>query len=250
MADEVLIEQRGKVLIITLNRPDSMNSINTELCQGLLAATARLDSEASLTAGVLHGVGRGFSAGMDLKAYSRVGMPRGLIRFVKQGSAKPLVAAIEGFALAGGLEFALTCDLIVAARGSKLGIPETSKGLVAAAGGMMRLLRRLPYGVAMEMALTGDPISAEQAFDHGLVARLADPGCALDEALALAERIARNAPLAVSASKQVLRYAQGLTEAEFWVMQKELSAPVFDSADAKEGARAFAEKSSPVWTGR
>ncbi|MCL4683576.1 crotonase/enoyl-CoA hydratase family protein [Myxococcota bacterium] len=250
MADEVLIETRGRVRLITLNRPEAKNAVNNVLGEALVAAIAELDADTGLTAGVLTGAGGGFSAGMDLKAFAKEGPPASFGRFLRDGSAKPLIAAVEGFALAGGLEMALTCDLIVAARGVKLGIPEVNKGLFAAGGGLFRLPARVPYGVAMEMALTSDPISAEQAHELGLVARLAEPGQAAEVAFELAERIARNAPLAVAVSKQVIRQSQGLTENEAWKLQAPLAARVFGSEDAKEGPRAFAEKRAPNWTGR
>jgi enoyl-CoA hydratase len=250
MADEVLIERRGRVLLVTLNRPDARNAINTELTEGLIGAIEELDEDDGLTAAVLTGAGKGFCSGMDLKAFAAGGPPRGLPRILEQGAAKPMIAAIEGFAMAGGLELALTCDLLVAARGAKLGIPEVGVGLFAAGGGLYRLPQRLPYGVAMELALTADPITAERAFEYGLVTRLADPGGAVDEALALAERIACNAPLAVAASKRLIRAAQGCDEADFWALQKPLIPGVFGSEDAKEGPRAFAEKRAPVWSGR
>ena len=161
-----------------------------------------------------------------------------------------MIAAVEGFALAGGLEIALTCDLIVAAKGVKLGIPEVNKGLFAAGGGLFRLPNRIPYGIAMEMALTSDPISAERGHDLGLVARLTEPGQACSAALELAERIAQNAPLAVAASKQIIRASRGATEEEGWKLQAPFSAKVFTSEDAKEGPRAFAEKREPKWSGR
>lgn len=247
--DEVLVEERGRVLLITLNRPDAMNAINGALSSGLVAATERLDGDDGLTAGVLAGAGRGFCAGMDLKAFTRGEDIGPMMRFVRDGSAKPLIGAIEGFALAGGLELALACDLLVAARGARLGIPEAGVGLFAAGGGLLRLPGRVGYGRAMEMALTADPIEAEEAADLGLVARLADPGHAVDVALELAERIARNAPLAVKASKELIRSTQGSTEEEFWDRQAPLQAAVFTSDDAKEGPRAFAEKRPPAWTG-
>jgi enoyl-CoA hydratase len=172
-----------------------------------------------------------------------------MMRFVQQGAQKPLIGAIEGFALAGGLELALSCDLLVAARGAKLGIPEVNVGLFAAGGGLLRLPSRVGYGKAMEMAITGDPITAEEAHQYGMVARLADPGSAVDVALALAERVARNAPLAVAASKQLVKATIGLTEDEFWPVQSALQGKVFTSNDAKEGPRAFTEKRPPEWTG-
>jgi enoyl-CoA hydratase len=253
MADEtppaVLTEVRGRVLVITLNRPEAMNAINTALAQGLLRAVAQLDGDPNLTVGVLTGAGRGFCSGMDLKAFATEGGPVGMDEFIQKGSQKPLIAAIEGFALAGGLELALSCDLLVAASGVKIGIPEVGVGLFAAGGGLLRLPRVLPYGVAMELALTADPITAEQAHAYGLVARVCEKGAALETALALAERIAKNAPLGVAASKQLIKMSNDVSEAEFWNAQRPLMATVFTSNDAKEGPRAFAEKRAPNWSG-
>ena len=245
----VLTERRGRVMVITLNRPEAMNAINGALSEGLWSAVQELDSDSGLTAGVLTGAGKGFCSGMDLKAFSRGEDIGPMLEFVQNGATKPLVGAIEGFALAGGLELALSCDLLVAARGAKLGIPEVGVGLFAAGAGLFRLPGRVGYGTAMEMAITGDPITAEEAADHGLVSRLTEPGGALGEALALAERIARNAPLAVAASKQLIRATQGATEEELWKMQRPHMATVWKSDDAKEGPRAFAEKRPPEWTG-
>ena len=250
MANEIVTETHGRVRLITLNRPEARNAVNSALGLALVAAVDELDSDDGLTAGVLTGAGRGFSAGMDLKAFAKEGPPKGFNQFLVNGSQKPLIAAVEGFALAGGLEIALTCDLIVAAKGVKLGIPEVNKGLFAAGGGLFRLPARVPYGVAMEMALTSDPILAEQAHELGLVSRVAEPGKAAEVALELAERIAQNAPLAVAASKQVIRQTRGLTEEDSWALQGPLVGRVFTSEDAKEGPRAFAEKRAPKWTGR
>ena len=249
MADEVLIERRDRVLLITLNRPEARNAINTALAQALTAAIEELDSDDGLTAGVLTGAGGGFSAGMDLKAFAKEGPPKGFDEFLRNGAKKPLIAAIEGFAVAGGLEIALSCDLLVAAKGVKLGIPEVGVGLFAAGGALMRLPRLVPYGVAMEMALTGDPITAEKALEYGMVARVAEAGKAVDEAVALATRIAKNAPLSVAASKQMIVDSFGRTEAEFWEHQIPSLREVFASDDAKEGPRSFAEKRAPKWTG-
>jgi len=245
----VLTERRDRVLVITLNRPDAMNAINGDLSNGLWSAIQDLNGDPGLTAGVLTGAGRGFCAGMDLKAFSRGEDIGPMIKFIRAGSEKPLICAIEGFALAGGLELALSCDLLVAARGAKLGIPEVGVGLLAAAAGLFRLPGRVGYGKAMEMAITADPITAEEAAAHGLVARLAEPGSALQEALSLAERIARNAPLAVAASKQLIRATQGSTEEELWALQRPLQERVFASDDAREGPLAFAEKRPPEWSG-
>jgi len=245
----VLTERRDRVLVITLNRPDAMNAINGDLSNGLWSAIQDLNGDPGLTAGVLTGAGRGFCAGMDLKAFSRGEDIGPMIKFIRAGSEKPLICAIEGFALAGGLELALSCDLLVAARGAKLGIPEVGVGLLAAGAGLFRLPGRVGYGKAMEMAITADPITAEEAAAHGLVARLAEPGSALQEALSLAERIARNAPLAVAASKQLIRATQGSTEEELWALQRPLQERVFASDDAREGPQAFAEKRPPEWSG-
>lgn len=254
MADEVLTEARGKVLLITLNRPDARNAVNKALAEAMGAALDHLDNSPELSVGVLCGNGRGFSAGMDLKAFVEGGMPnlpgRGFAGITERAAKKPLIAAVEGFALAGGLEIALSCDLVVAAKGARLGIPEVGVGLFAGAGALLRLPRMVPYGVAMEMALTADPITAERAFELGLVNRLVEPGEAVNAALELAGRVARNAPLGLQASKELIREMQGRTEAEFWELQKQLLGGVFGSADAIEGATAFAEKRSPEWTGK
>ena len=250
MANEILTETHGRVRVITLNRPEAKNSVNTALAQSLVAAIDELDSDAGLTAGVLTGADGGFSAGMDLKAFASEGAPKGFDQFLRSGSQKPLIAAVEGFALAGGLEIALTCDLIVAAKGVKLGLPEVNKGLFAAGGGLFRLPTRIPYGVAMEMALTSDPITAEQGHDLGLVSRLAAPGKAAEVALGLAGRISENAPLGVAASKQIMRQTRGVAEEDAWALQGPLMGKVFTSEDAKEEPRAFVEKREPKWTGR
>lgn len=245
----VLTESRGRVLLITLNRPEAMNAINGALSSGLVAATAQLDDDPDLTAGVLTGAGRGFCSGMDLKAFSRGEDIGPMMTFIREGSKKPLIGAIEGFALAGGLELALSCDLLVAAKGAKLGIPEAGVGLFAAGGGLLRLPSRVGYSKAMEMALTAEPISADEACEVGLVSRLSEPGGAVSKAMELAERVAANAPLAVAASKQLIRATQGATEDEFWKLQEPLIASVFSSSDASEGPKAFAQKRRPEWTG-
>ncbi len=244
----VLTEARGRVLLITLNRPDAMNSINGALSNGLVAAIEELDSNPAYTVGVLAGNGRGFSAGMDLKAFAAGEDIGPLMSFIKKGSEKPLIGAVEGFALAGGLEMALTCDLLVAAEGAKLGIREVKVGLFAAGGGLQRLPSRVGFSRAMEMAITGDPILAEEAKDAGMVARVAPKGEAVTVALELAEAVAVNAPLAVAASKKLIWTATDKPEEEFWPVQNSLMG-VFKSNDAKEGPRAFAEKRAPEWTG-
>lgn len=256
MSDDtaVLTEQRDDVLLITLNRPDQRNAINLAVAEGIAAALDRLDASDDLRVGVLTGAGKGFCAGMDLKAFVRGEQPyvgdRGFAGITERAAEKPLIAAIEGFAVAGGLEIALSCDLIVAARGVRLGIPEVKRGIVAGAGALLRLPQRIPYHLTMELALTGDPIDAERAAALGLVNRLAEPGQAVEVALELARAIAVNGPLALAASKRVLQEAPGWPLAEQWARQGEVIGPVFISEDAREGSVAFAEKRAPVWQGR
>jgi enoyl-CoA hydratase len=250
----VLTERRDGVLLITLNRPDARNAVNGALAQGVAAALDDLDAFEDVSVGVLTGAGQGFSSGMDLKAFTTGERPwvddRGFAGITRRAAEKPLIAAIEGFAVAGGFEIALSCDLIVAARDARIGIPEAKRGLVAAAGALIRLPKRIPYHVAMELALTGDPISAERAHELGIVNRVTEPGGAVDAALELAAQIARNGPLALAASKKIVASALDWDEAEAWQKQGELTGPVFASEDAREGAVAFAEKRDPVWKGK
>ena len=252
--DPVLTERRDGVLVITLNRPEARNAVNLALAEALAAALDALDADADLRVGVLTGAGKGFSAGMDLKAFVAGERPlvgdRGFAGIVQRSARKPLIAAVEGFALAGGLEIVLACDLIVAARVARLGVPEVRRSIVAAAGALRRLPQRVPLGIAMELALTGEPISAERGYELGLVNRLADPGGALDAALELAAAIARNGPLALDATKEILYRQQDWDEEEFWREQRAIVDPVMASDDAREGATAFSEKRDPVWQGR
>jgi enoyl-CoA hydratase len=212
----------------------------------------RLDDDPGLSVGVLTGAGGTFCAGMDLKAFARgenvVVEGRGM-GFTERAPVKPLIAAVEGFALAGGTELALATDLIVASTDAVFGIPEVKRGLVAGGGGLLRLPQRIPYQIAMELALTGDNLPATRAHELGLVNALAEPGAALDAALALAERITSNGPLAVAATKRIITESRGWQPDTMFGEQLKILGPVFASNDAKEGAIAFAEKRPPRWTG-
>jgi enoyl-CoA hydratase len=252
--EPVLTERRGSVLLITLNRPEVRNAVNAALAAGLAAALDELDGDDSLSVGVLTGEGGFFSAGMDLGAFVKGESAwfgdRGFAGITQRASRKPLIAAIEGFALAGGLEIALSCDLIVAASGARMGIPEVKRSLIAAGGALLRMPRRMPYHVVMELALKGDPLPAERFEQLGLVNRVVEPGTAVDVALELAEELAKNAPLALVATKQILQEQFDWSTAEMWERQGAISGPVFASEDAKEGSAAFKEKREPVWKGR
>jgi enoyl-CoA hydratase len=242
------------VLLITLNRPEARNAVNGELAQGVADALDRLDAEDGLRVGVLTGAGGTFCAGMDLKAFVKGERPwvgdRGFAGITQRSARKPLIAAVEGYALAGGFEVALSCDLIVAASDARFGIPEVKRSLVAAGGALIRLPKRIPYHVAMELALTGDPIDAARAHELGIVNRVVEPGAAVDAARELAAGIAKNGPLALDASKEIVQNAPYWSEADAWARQGEIAGPVFASEDAREGATAFAEKREPVWKGQ
>jgi enoyl-CoA hydratase len=250
----VLTARSKRVLTITINRPDQRNAVNAAVAQGIAAALDDLDGDPELSAGVLTGAGKGFCAGMDLKAFVAGDRPhvegRGFAGITQRAADKPLIAAIEGFAVAGGLEVALACDLIVASKGTRLGIPEVKRGLVAAGGALLRLPRTLPRNVANELALTGDPIDAERAYELGLVNRLTEPGEALQTAQELAQTIAANGPLALAATKRIMAESPDWPEAEFFARQAPIHEPVFASEDAREGATAFAERRAPEWKGR
>ncbi|MGY1641878.1 crotonase/enoyl-CoA hydratase family protein [Geodermatophilus sp. SYSU D00703] len=254
MADEVLVERHDAVQVITLNRPEARNALTRAVAVAVAAAVDELDASDDLRVGVLTGAGGTFSAGMDLKAFLRGETPaiegRGLCGITRTPPRKPLIGAVEGWALAGGFELLLACDLVVAAETARFGVPEVKRSLVAAGGAALLLPRRVPFNVALEMLLTGEPIDAPRAAAVGLVNRLTLEGGALDGALALAATIAANGPLAVAATKQVARNSTDWTTAEGWSRQDDLVGPVFASEDAREGAAAFAEKRPPVWRGR
>lgn len=251
-ADPITVTTHGHALVITLNRPEVRNAIDLPTAEAVAVALDELDERDDLRVGVLTGAGRGFCAGMDLDAFSRGVRPwigdRGFCGITERGSTKPLIAAVEGFALAGGLEIALACDLIVAATDARLGIPEVSRGLIAAGGGLLRLPQRLPRGIALELALTGDPISGARAYELGLINVASAPGSALTDALTLAARIAENAPSAVATSKRVIHHAADWGDDGFWEQQAPIAERVLASADAHEGARAFIERRPPVWS--
>jgi enoyl-CoA hydratase len=254
VSEAVRVERHGRSIVITIDRPQARNAVNHEVATAIAAALDELDAQPDLQAGVITGAAGVFCAGMDLKAYIagevvHIG-DRGFAGIAERASDKPLIAAVEGFALAGGLEIALACDIIVAGRDARFGIPEAKRGLVAAAGGLVRLPRRIPHNVAMELALTGDFLGAERAERLGLVNRLTDPGRALATAVELAAAITANAPLSLAASKRIINAQRGWSDEEQWERQAKITEPVFASADAREGALAFAEKRPPDWLGR
>ncbi|WP_200304636.1 crotonase/enoyl-CoA hydratase family protein [Streptomyces adelaidensis] len=251
---EVLTEAVGNVLVVTLNREHVRNAVNTAMAEGVAGALDELDRRRDLVAGVLTGAGSTFCSGMDLKAFlagERPGVPgRGFAGIVERGSDKPLIAAVEGHAIAGGFEIVLACDLVVASETAAFGLPEVKRGLVAAAGGLFRLPQRVPYQLAMEMALTGEFVPAERARELGLVNRLVPAGEAASAALELAAAIARNGPLAVAATKRIITLSRDWSAEESFDRQRPMAEDVRSSEDAREGARAFTEKRPPRWSGK
>ena len=249
---ELLTEIRGGILIVTLNRPEAKNAATKLLSELMAAAMDQLDADPALRVGIITGAGGTFCSGMDLKGFLRGERPsvkgRGFAGLTEAPPKKPLIAAVDGYALAGGFEIMLACDLIVANKDAKFGIPEAKRGLAAAAGGLVRLPRQINPRLAMELALTGDFISATRAYEMGLINRLTD-GPALEGALALAASITANGPLAVAATKRVIVESGAWSEAEMWAKQAEALGNLFATNDAREGAAAFAEKRAPNWTG-
>ena len=249
----VEFETRNNVAILTLNRPEARNAISPEVSQTMAAHLDTIEADPALRIVVITGRGEVFSAGADLKVVAQGNANEiargkgGFAGVVTRDFPKPIIAAVNGPALAGGFEIVLACDLVVAADTARFGIPETKRGLMAAAGGLIRLPKRVPLAIALELAMTGDPIDAQRALQLGLVNRVVPAGQVMDEALALADRIGENSPAAVRASRQLVREAGELTEAEGWKRTIELMMPVFESGDAVEGATAFAEKRPPVW---
>ena len=249
----LLVEIRGNIQIMTLNRPEARNAVTLEMAEAMVAALDALDANPSLSVGIINGAGGTFCAGMDLKGFLQGKRPtvpgRGFCGITMQPPRKPIIAAVEGYALAGGFEVVLSCDLIVASREAKFGLPEVKRGLAAAGGGLLRLPQRMPYHIAMECILTGDMLSAERAHQNGLINRLTEPGAALDAAIELANAVAANGPLSLIASKRVATESVDWTREEMFDRQAEITNPVFASQDAREGASAFAEKRKPVWKG-
>ena len=253
MSNEVEVEHVDGLVIVTINRPEARNAVNRAVSYAVCAALDELDARADLRVGILTGAGGNFCAGMDLKAFLKGEITRvegrGILGIAQTPPKKPLIAAVEGYALAGGFESVLACDLVVAARDAKFGIPEVKRGLAAAAGGLLRLPRLIPQRIAMEAALTGDLFSAERLYQYGLINALVEPGQALEEAKKLARRIMANAPLAVAASKRVIVEQRDWPLAEMFARQEAITGHLLKSADAREGATAFAEKRAAVWTG-
>ncbi len=257
MAEEILQERHGRVTVLTINRPEARNAINAAVSTALASALEAAERDEDTWVVVLTGAGdKAFSAGMDLKAFAAGEGPTilrtegGFAGIARRRLSKPLIAAVNGVALAGGLEIMLSCDLVVAVEHARFGIPEVSRGLAAAAGGLIRLPKMLPRAIALELALTGDPIDAARAAALGLINRVVPAEQLMPEALALAGRIADNAPLAVRTSKEVLLRAMEVPEEEGWKISDTACDIVFTSADAMEGSVAFAEKRPPRWQGR
>jgi enoyl-CoA hydratase len=252
-AEPVRTEVQDGVAVITINRPKARNAVNGAVARGIAAAIDELDARPDVRVLVLTGAGGTFSAGMDLKGFltgdAPVGGDRGFGGIVERPPAKPVIAAVEGYALAGGFELALACDLIVASEDARFGLPEVRRGLAAGAGGLIRLPRRIPYHLAMEIVLTGEHYPAARLHAAGLVNLLVPAGEALSAAGELARRIALGAPLSLVASKEIVARAADWDSAEAFARQSEIIGPIFGSADAREGALAFAEKRPPVWRG-
>lgn len=251
--DELLFETRGNVAIITMNRPEARNAGTLDMANAMLGYVDRIDADPEIRVAVLTGAGGTFCAGMDLKRFLKGQRPsiegKGFIGLTEAPPRKPIIAAVEGYALGGGCELALTCDLIVAGETARFGLPEVKRGLVARAGGILRLPRQMTYRKAMELLLTGDFFSATEALEFGLINRVTPEGGALEGALELAAKVAANAPLAVQAVKEVVVQSQDWPSTEMFQRQVPLTDGVIASKDAKEGAAAFAEKRAPRWRG-
>ena len=253
MSEEVLVEKSDGVMVVTINRPEAKNAMNKSAAEAISAAMDDLEADDDVAVGILTGAGGTFCSGMDLKGFLKGESPfvedRGFGGLSQWTPKKPLIAAVDGYALAGGMELALSWDLIVADDKAQFGIPEAKRGLAAAAGGLIKLPRQMPWRIAMELALTGDFISAQRAYELGFINRVSERP-SLDAAKELAAKIAANGPLALAASKGVIRDSHTWTDDEMWTKQQQYVAPVFVSEDAREGAAAFAEKRKPEWKGK
>src|SRR4051812_29751168 len=249
-------EVRGRVALLTINRPEARNAVNGAVAEGMEAAIDKLEADDEVWVGILTGTGPVFSAGADLKAVATGTAAQmqtkrgGFAGITRRERTKPIIAAVNGAALAGGCEIVLSCDLVVASTEARFGIPEVKRSLVAAAGGLFRLPRALPKNVAMELALTGDPIDAQRAYELGLVNRICEPAALIDTAIALADQITANAPLAVKASRDIVLRGMLASDEDAWRITNEAFAAVAASEDFAEGPRAFIEKRAPQWKGR
>lgn len=254
MSSDVLVRRENAILVITINRPEARNAVNGAVSAGIASALDLLDTAPDLRVGILHGSGSAFCAGMDLKAFAAGEQVRDPVRgfggVVERPPAKPLIAAVEGWALGGGFEIVLACDLVTAGKSARFGLPEVRRGLAARGGGVVRLPRRLPQALAMEVILTGAPLDAARAERFGLINRLVDDGQALAAAVDLAEQIAACAPMSVRASKRVAIESADWPLAEGFEGQRAYLEPVFTSQDAAEGVTAFRERRDPVWQDR
>lgn len=252
MSDELLVEREGRILIMRINRPEVRNAVNGAMARAIAAAVDELEADDSLSVGIIAGTDEVFSSGMDLRGFLSGDLPsikgRGFAGLVERPPTKPLIAAVEGYALAGGCEIAIASDIVIAGESASFGLPEAKRGLVPTGGGALKLANQLPYHVAMELLLSGEALSAERAFHFGFVNRIAPDGKALEVALEMAQVLANNGPLAMEAIKRIVRESPDWPLDEAPKKQRAIATPVFESSDAREGARAFTERRVPEWS--